>query len=219
MSGRLVERFVPLGGPSWRLEIEPALSWRLGDELYRSALLDMPVEAPLVVPPGPMAPPPAGLAPISDLGVVDGVAVPFNRFTEIRDKSGHYMERFAPGAFTKTLQDHGQHPVALFSHGMDGSVGYKSLGKLSAFEASDGLRFGIALLDAPYVAEVAAGMRHGLYGASIRFQSEVDRARSRPGRSEVNPQGIPEVTVTQARLSEISIVAMPAYPGTSANLN
>ncbi len=214
MSGRLVEAFIPLGtdGPSWRLE--PAGSdWRLGDwdELYRSSLLDVPVEAPPVVLPGPMAPPPAGLQPIDGMPVVRGLAMPWNHAVEIRDRSGHFIEEFERGAFQATLRDRENPVMGLFSHGQDGSVGYKALGVLNAFESERGLEFEMALLNAPYVLDLLPMVRHELLGSSVRFSTTSERVRSRPGRSEGNPRGLEHRRITGATLTEISRVTFPAY--------
>jgi phage head maturation protease len=63
-----------------------------------------------------------------------------------------------------------------------------------------------------------AGIRAKRYGMSIQFVPVRVDEQSRPGKSAHNPSGIPERTVLEAKLREISITGFPVYKGTSAVL-
>lgn len=199
-----------LGKDYWRIETR---SYRLAPDRPRSVAM---VDAPADVPVAPFMPSPAPgrLQPLNGMPVAEGIALPWNRWTEIHGREGHFMERFAPGALTKTLRDRQNPVVPLLNHGQDPQAGWKPLGRLQAYEAQDGLRFSLAFLDAAYARDVAAGARAGLYGASIRFATVAERVRSRPGRSTQNPLGLEERTITEARLTEISLTPIPQYDGT-----
>src|SRR5262249_20743981 len=153
---------------------------------------------------GPMAPPPPQLQPIEGMPVANGLALPWMRWTTINDRSGNFRERFASGAFIETLRNRDNPIVALVNHGND-TAGFKALGKRSAWEGDDGLRFSLAFLKASYARDVAAGARHGLYGASVRFATKAENVNRRPGRSQANPDALEERTITAARLVEISL--------------
>jgi Escherichia/Staphylococcus phage prohead protease len=215
MSGRIVTRHVRLGGPSWRLA--PEKTWLLGDDELPRAAAMLDLAAPVDIPAAPFVPSPAPgrLQPIDGQPVAEGIALPWNRWTEINSRvEGHFMERFAPGAFTKTLRDRQNPVVPLLNHGQDPQAGWKPLGRLQAYETSDGLRFSLAFLDAAYARDVAAGARAGVYGASVRFATLAERVRSRPAKSRENRLGIPERTITEAKLTEISLTPIPQYSGT-----
>lgn len=137
----------------------------------------------------------------------------FGEWTEIRSLiEGHFMERFAPGAFTKTIQEQGDRIRALFQHGQDPTIGKKPLGPIvSLREKDDGAWAEVELLDTDYVRELIPGMRSGLYGASFQFKPERVDVNKRPARSDDNPDGIPEVTVREARLRELGPVTFGQY--------
>jgi hypothetical protein len=64
-----------------------------------------------------------------------------------------------------------------------------------------GAFYEVPLVDAPYVRElVLPGIQIGGYGASFRFKVMRHQLRNRPARSQENPGGLPETTVTEARV-------------------
>ena len=63
------------------------------------------------------------------LGTLHGYAAVFNEDTVIDSWEGQFVERIAPGAFTKTLEERGDRVKVLFNHGFDPSIGDKPLGK------------------------------------------------------------------------------------------
>jgi hypothetical protein len=92
---------------------------------------------------------------------------PVNEWTEINSAwEGRFMERFAPGAWKKTIKERAAKIRALFQH------------------------FGV-----------------------VRASEE-----ERPERSDYNPHGIKEVTITEARLHELGPVTFPAYEGATSGM-
>jgi HK97 family phage prohead protease len=202
--------------PIWRLPEDRPI-WRLPEDRSSGLSLIQSDTPETVFVPDPA---PLPLSSIEGEPVARGVGLPWLRWTTINDRTGHFRERFAPGSFTDTLRRDGRTmpPVALVNHGSDPQAGVKPLGKLTLWEASDGLRFELAFLPVDYARDVAAGIRQGLYGASVRFATLSERAKRSPGRSAENPLGLEERTITRAHLTELSMTPLPAYGGTSAVL-
>ena len=142
----------------------------------------------------------------------------WDQWTEIRSAyEGNFMERFAPGAMTKTLGENT--PKVLFQHGKDPQVGDKPLGTVTRLEPdSTGAYYEVALLDTSYNRDLLPGLEAGLYGASFRFSVVREDVNQRPKKSEFNPRGIPERTVQEARVAEFGPVTWPAYSGASAGI-
>lgn len=149
-----------------------------------------------------------------------GHAAVFNTWTTINSRmEGHFLERFAPGAFAKTISERGDKIKVLFNHGQDPSVGDKVLGPIRSLEEDEaGLRYEVPLLDTSYNRDLIPGLDAGLYGASFRFSVMREDRNDRPKRTEDNPDGIPERTVAEARLAEFGPVTFPAYPTATAGL-
>jgi HK97 family phage prohead protease len=143
----------------------------------------------------------------------------FNEWTEIDSFfEGHFMERFAPGAFKKTI-DEGRGKIRmLFQHGRDPEIGDRPIGEITELREDDlGAYYEARLLDGlPTL--IVEGLRAGLYGASMRFKSMRERENQDPERSEMNPDGILERTVVEARVPEFGPVTFPQYANASAGL-
>lgn len=153
----------------------------------------------------------------SAVGTLAGYFVRFNEWTEIDNPvEGHFRERIAPGAFTRTLshQNSGRGVQVLFNHGMDPQVGSKPLGVPSVVREDDeGVYVEVPLDDTSYNRDIAASLRSGaLRGQSFQFRSIAHDLVER-GES-----GMPEVTRTELALREFGPVTFPAYSGTSAAL-
>jgi HK97 family phage prohead protease len=155
----------------------------------------------------------------SDGPVLFGHFARYNEWTEIRSAyEGHFMERFAPGAFKKTLQEQRDRLRVLFQHGNDPDIGDKPIAELrDVGEDEEGAYYEARLFDG-LPALVMSGLRAGQYGASHRFSVLREREEKRPERSEHNPDGLPERTVTEARLFEFGPVTFPAYAGATAGV-
>jgi HK97 family phage prohead protease len=145
---------------------------------------------------------------------------PVNEWSEINSAwEGRFMERFAPGAWKKTIRESASKIRALFQHGQDPQVGDKPLGPFRTLEENEGGGYAeVALLDTSYNRDLLPGLKDDLYGASHRFMAMRATEDDRPERSEHNPEGIKERTITEARLFELGPVTFPAYAGTTAGM-
>jgi HK97 family phage prohead protease len=145
---------------------------------------------------------------------------PVNEWTEINSAwEGHFMERFAPGAWTKTIRERAAKIRALFQHGNDPQIGDKPLGPFQRLEEDDqGGYAEVKLLDTSYNRDLLPGLKDGLYGASHRFGVMRAKEEDFPEPSDVNPRGLKEVTITEARLHELGPVTFPAYAGATAGM-
>lgn len=144
----------------------------------------------------------------------------FNNWYEINSaREGKFLERVAPGAFSKTIGERGGQIKVLFNHGHDGQIGEKILGRvLNLEERSDGAHADIELFDTSYNRDLLPGLRAGAYGSSFMFNVMDDAWEDQPQRSDANPAGLPERTVRQLRLLEFGPVTWPANPGATAGL-
>jgi HK97 family phage prohead protease len=156
-----------------------------------------------------------------DTPVMAGHFCVFNRWTEIDSWfEGNFMERIAPGAAKKTFKENRTGMKVLFQHGRDPQIGSKPLGPIrSLAEDNTGGAYEVDLLDADYVrSTLLPGLEAGLYGASFRFSIIKEDWNQEPPRSEHNPNGIPERTIKEMRVSEFGPVTFPAYPDATAGL-
>jgi HK97 family phage prohead protease len=153
-----------------------------------------------------------------DRATLYGYFTPFNQWTEINSVyEGHFIERTVKGAFTKTFQE--RTPKVLFQHGMDPQVGDKPLGAPNVLEEkSRGAYYEVPMLDTSYNRDLEPGLREGLYGASYRFRVIREDINEEPGRSDRNPDGLPERTIREAQVMEFGPVTFPAYEGASAGV-
>jgi signal peptide peptidase SppA len=144
----------------------------------------------------------------------------FNEWAEIDSLyEGHFMERNAPGCAAKTILENRDRMRALFHHGKDAQIGSKPLGPIAVLrEDGDGVYYEVdPLLDTAYNAELLPGLRAGVYGSSYRFEVMQDEFELRPKRSDHNPQGLPERTITEVRIREFGPTPWPAYLGATAS--
>jgi HK97 family phage prohead protease len=158
----------------------------------------------------------------------DGAAMPtltgffsvFDEWTEINSMwEGHFMERFSPGAFSKTMKENRDGMRVLFQHGQDPQIGDKVLGPISALrEEPRGAYYEAPLLDTAYNRELLPGLEAGLYGASFRFRVMREEIIDKPEASKTNPRGLPERTVKEAMVREFGPVTFPAYAGATAGV-
>ena len=132
-----------------------------------------------------------------------GYAAVFNSETKV----GDFIERIAPGAFTKSLES-GRDVLALADHDARAVLGRTSSGTLALSEDSHGLAFTLTLPDTTTGRDLAAlAARGDLGGMSFGFvaQDEVWTGNTR----ELREVELHEVTVVQA---------WPAYPETTVSL-
>ncbi len=132
---------------------------------------------------------------------------------------GTFLERVAPGAFKKTLAERGDQTKILFNHGMDFNIGDKVLAmpeeygdrKESPFLAGE-------LLDTSYNRDLLPALERGAYGSSFMFEVLGESWENEPEKSDANPDGIPERTISEVRLFEAGPVTWPANPGATAGM-
>lgn len=132
---------------------------------------------------------------------------------------GEFLERVARGAFTKTIAERGSQVKVLFNHGQDLYIGEKALGVPSLLEERDDSPYAeVPLDDTLFIQDIIPGLRSGAYGSSFMFNVLRDEWNEEPERSEHNPDGIPERTITEVRLLEFGPVTWPANPAATAGL-
>lgn len=151
--------------------------------------------------------------------VMQGYVTPFNEWTEIDSVfEGRFMERIAPTAFRKTLQE--RDPKVLFQHGHDPSVGDKPIGVPRLLEARQrGEWYEVDLFaSTSYVRDLIPALEAGQFGTSFRFTAIKEEFVAEPEPSDHNPHALPERTVKEATLPEFGPVTFPAYEGATAGL-
>ena len=149
--------------------------------------------------------------------ILHGRGATYDEWTEINSRmEGHFMERFTPGAFSKTISEQGGKIRCLYHHGMDPMIGTKPLGPITELsERADGVHYDVDLLPVDYVRDLVPGLRAGLYGSSFRF-GIVKKSDERKRVS--NPKGILERTIHEAYMKELGPTPFPAYGGTTAGV-
>ena len=154
----------------------------------------------------------------SGMPKLHGRGAAYNEWTEINSRSeGHFMERFAPGAFTKTIAEQRDRIRCLFNHGQDPHCGMKPLGVITDLsERDDGVHYEVDLFEADYVKGLVPGLEAGVYGSSFRF-GIVNKDDVR-GKRASNGKGLTERTITEAYMRELGPTPFPAYAGTTAGV-
>lgn len=154
----------------------------------------------------------------------------FDTWTEIHSWfEGDFLERLAPGAFAKTIAERKDQVKVQFDHGYDFHVGDSPLGPIEELaEDGEGVYFEVPLLDTDYNRNRILPMLQGrtidgrnlgsVLGASFRFKVIKDEWNEEPGRSDHNPEGLPERSITEVRLYEFGPVVFPAYPEATAGV-
>jgi hypothetical protein len=162
------------------------------------------------------------LEPADDgtLGTLTGRFSEFGRWYRVSSKmEGDFLERVASGATAETIRDNKDSMRVLFDHGMDAQIGNKVLGPIASLaERSDGPHYEVPLFDTSYNRDLLPGLKAGVYGASMRMRVTGDEWDDKPARSDANPDGIPERTITAMKVLEFGPVTFPANPGASAGV-
>ncbi|MBB3035385.1 HK97 family phage prohead protease [Alteriqipengyuania lutimaris] len=122
---------------------------------------------------------------------------------------GYFIERFAKGAFTKSLKE--RDVVALHSHDDGRPMGRKSRDTLRFSDDDKGLGFENDLPDTQDGRDLATSLERGdIEGMSFRFRAI---------KEEWDESGdVPKRTVIEAELYEITYTAFPAYPDTEVGM-
>lgn len=125
------------------------------------------------------------------------------RFNNISQNLGGFVERVAPGAFTKTLQE--ADVRGLFNHDPNMVLGRNRSSTLRLSEDDQGLRYEIDLPDTSVGRDVASLLQRGdISGSSFGFRVITDEW------SETD-SGFPLRTLQSVALRDVGPVTFPAY--------
>ena len=144
----------------------------------------------------------------------------FNQWNEIDSYyEGRFLERLAPGAFTKTMQERAGSIVSLFNHGHDPQIGDKVLGEIVDMgERADGPFIHLDLDDTSYNRDLLPALARGAYGASYMFRVIKEEWNDAPDERPDNPLGLPERIISEVKLYEAGPVTFPADETTIVGL-
>lgn len=132
------------------------------------------------------------------------------RFDKLSQNLGGFVEKVAPGAFTKTVQE--QDIRALFNHSESAVLGRNRSGTLRLEENTEGLQYEIDLPDTTAGRDVATLLERGdVSGSSFGFRM-LDEEWGE------NDNGFPVRTLKQASLRDVGPVTFPAYSDSSSAL-
>jgi hypothetical protein len=155
-------------------------------------------------------------------GRVGTLVVDFSRFDTWYEIDsfweGRFMEQVKRGSFKKTMKENGSNVKVLFNHGFDMFLDQKMLSVPEVLEE----REDFAHLEGPLFRGtpelIVEGLRAGAYGSSFMFEVLAEKWDREPEKSDGNPDGLPERTITQVRLFEAGPVTWPANPDATAGL-
>lgn len=143
----------------------------------------------------------------------------FNQWYEVHSYfEGDFIERIAPGAFSKTMKENRANMRVLYDHGYDPQLGNKPLGPIDELhEDKQGAYYEVPLIDTDYNRSfVIPALRADLLGASFRFNVLREEWNEEPDASDHNPKGLPERTIKETRVHEFGPVTFPASPSATA---
>lgn len=139
--------------------------------------------------------------------VIAGIAAPFNSDSV---SFGDWVERYAPGAFTKTLINKPD-VIALINHNTDLPVGRTTAGNLQLFETARGLEYTFTPPDTTLGRDLKYNIEHRIWKSiSIGFVINSFNWTKEGGKNIRN--------LTELDLWEMSFVSFPAYPDTTAEM-
>lgn len=144
----------------------------------------------------------------------------FNTWYEVCSMwEGDFLERTAPGAFAQTIADDATSMRCLFDHGYDPTIGNKVLGPITSLSEDAKSPVGeVSLFDTSYNRDLLPGLKAGVYGSSMRMRVTSDQWDNEPKPSKYNPKGMPERTITGAKVMEFGPVTFPANPDSTAGM-
>lgn len=134
----------------------------------------------------------------------------FAKFNTLSENLGGFVETIAPGAFTRSLSTNPD-VCAFVDHDSSKIIGRTTAKTLTVSEDNIGLAFSLELPDTTYARDLKVSMDRGDIGAcSFGFFTNEDSWEERGG---LMVRTLKEVTVFEG-----SIVSLPAYKDTSAQL-
>lgn len=154
------------------------------------------------------------------IGTLTGYFSKFSNWYRVSSMfEGDFLERTAPGFTYETIAADRANMRVLYDHGFDPQLGNKVLGTIDDLrEDAEGPYYEVGLFDTLYNRELLPGLRAGQYGASFRMKVEADEWDDEPRASEHNPKGLPERTITRAKVMEFGPVTFPANPQATASV-
>lgn len=139
---------------------------------------------------------------------IEGRAVPYDDWTDV----GWFMERFSPGAFTKSINESARGlPLLLWHDNQTFPIGVSERWR----ETSTGLD-GVWRIDTDDALAVEGARKAAdglLTGMSVGFVPVTDK-----DDLDLDDNGLPWVTRNEARLLEVSLTPTPAYAGAKVAL-
>lgn len=140
---------------------------------------------------------------------------------------GRFLERTVKGSFAKTIRENRSAMQAAYDHGYDYMIGDKPLGPIEELREDDeGAYYEVPLLDTDYNRDFVLPALQGrlmdgrmlgtTLSSSFRFRPIKDEWVRTPKKSTHNPEGLPERTITEARVFEFGPVPYPANPSATA---
>jgi HK97 family phage prohead protease len=149
----------------------------------------------------------------TDEGVIFGLAIPYNRATNIGDpKSGGFEERIAPGSATKSLRE--ADIVALYNHDSSRPLGRTSAGNLTLVNTTRGVEPELKPSDVSYARDLATLVKDKIIrGWSFGFEVIKDEWTDDDGNTADQWTGTKR-TIREMKLIEVSPVTFPAYDTT-----
>ena len=154
-----------------------------------------------------------------EVGILEGRMLPYNTWARIDSfVEGRFYEQFRPRSLTKTLTERAGQMRILFEHGMSRLLDKMPIAEFESFrDEDDGVHFRARLL--PGLPDLfMEGLRRNQYGSSIRHKPVKMGVTERPGKSDHNPEGWQERSITEALVKEFSVVTFPAYEGATASV-
>jgi len=168
---------------------------------------------------GIRAMPPAELREAEDGRTLEGRLAHTGEWALIDSvQEGRFLERWVAGATRKSFTENRAKIKILFQHGKDAELGNKPIAAINELdEDHEGPYYRGTLLDGvpPLIVD---GIRKGLYGTSHAFRSVREDWDPKPKKGAHNPDGIPERTIKEAAIHEISVVTWPAYAQATVGL-
>lgn len=154
------------------------------------------------------------------LGVMSGHFSVHGVWYEVNSTwEGLFLESTAEGFAEETIADDRDLMRVLFDHGFDSSIGNKVLGPIEELESQPkGPFYEVPLFDTSYNRDLLPGLRARVYGASFRMRVLGEEWDDEPKPSRRNPKGIPERTITRAKVMEFGPVTFPANPKATAGM-
>jgi HK97 family phage prohead protease len=136
----------------------------------------------------------------------------FDTPTEINSVyEGRFIERIAPGAFKKTFAERGDRIKIMWNHGRSEILPDVLIAKPKIVAEDERGAYYEAEMFSGLPEWLYEGLRAQVYGASFRFQAHDEDWNEHPGRSDDNPEGLPERIVRTASVAEAGPVSWPAY--------